>query len=167
MSQNAPILSAIAAMTENRVIGKDNKMPWHLPADLKHFKTLTSGHPIIMGRKTFESIGRPLPNRTNIILTRDSNFAADNCIVVTSPEAAITLGKECDQEEVFIIGGAEIYQQLMPAIQRIYLTIIHHEFAGDAFFPELSQEWHETSRERHRADESNEFDYTFLTVEKI
>src|SRR6188472_2703937 len=119
---NKPILSAIVAMAENRVIGKNNQLPWHLPADLKHFKTITTGHPILMGRKTHESIGKPLPNRQNIILTRDSNYVAAGCTVVTSVKAAL---QKAESPEVFIIGGAEIYRQLLPQVQRLYLTIVH------------------------------------------
>lgn len=168
MPHQKPMIAAIAAMAENRVIGLNNSMPWQMPADLKHFKTVTSGHPVIMGRKTFASIGRPLPNRTNIILTRDENFSATNCLVVTQTDQALSLALELDQEEVFIIGGAEIYQHLMPAIQRIYLTIIHHTFEGDAFFPELNlQEWREVSREKHPADEKNNYDYSFVVMERI
>src|SRR5260221_12371914 len=112
--QARPKISAIVAMSENRVIGDDNQLPWHLPADLKHFKTLTTGHPILMGRKTYESIGRPLPNRTNIILTRNSDFDAPQCVVVTSIEEAIESPASTHSDEIFIFGGAEVYKQLMP-----------------------------------------------------
>lgn len=168
MNQNQPVLSAIAAAGENRVIGKDNKMPWHLPADLKHFKTLTSGHPVLMGRKTYESIGKPLPNRTNIIMTRDMNYSAPDCIIVTSVETAVSMASELDMDEIFVIGGAEVYRQLLPQIQRVYLTEIHHQFEGDAYFPELNtQEWKEVSRERHAADEKNQYEYSFVVLERI
>src|SRR3990167_904265 len=123
MPHHKPTLSAIVAMAENRVIGLNNSIPWQLPADLKHFKTITSGHPIIMGRKTFNSIGRPLPNRTNIILTRDAAFTATDCITATEAPAVLALARELDQEEIFVIGGAEIYKQLLPHIQRLYVTI--------------------------------------------
>lgn len=160
-----PILSAIAAMSENRVIGIENQLPWHLPADLKHFKTLTTGHPILMGRKTYESIGRPLPNRTNIIITRNADFTAPGCVVVTSIEDAITRAAEENAQEIFIIGGAEVYKQLLPHVQRIYLTIVHEQFAGDAFFPELDlKEWKEVERETHAADENNAYSYSFITL---
>ncbi len=168
MTHQKPVLSAIAAMAENRVIGLNNRMPWHMPADLKHFKTVTSGHPVLMGRKTFHSIGRPLPNRANIILTRDKQFTAQDCLVVPHPDAALSMALELDQDEVFIIGGAEIYRELLPRVQRLYLTIIHHQFEGDAFFPELNAaEWREVSREKHLADDKNAYDYSFVILERI
>lgn len=162
-----PILSAIVAMAENRVIGKDNKLPWHLPADLKHFKSITTGHPILMGRKTYESIGRPLPNRTNIIMTRDAAYHAAGCIVVTSIEKALEQATVHEAGEIFIIGGAEIYRQLMPHIQRIYLTIVHHQFDGDAYFPELDMdEWKKVENVKHAPDEQNIYAYEFVTLER-
>src|SRR5262245_46555747 len=130
-------ISAIVAMSENRVIGANNQLPWHLPADLAHFKAITTGHAIVMGRKTFESIGRPLPNRLNIILTRDPHYSANGCRVASSfPEALAIAG--ADVPEIFIIGGAEIYQQLLPHIDRLYITLIQHAFNGDTYFPELN-----------------------------
>lgn len=168
MTHNKPVLSAIAAMAEDRVIGKDNQMPWHLPADLKHFKTTTNGHPVLMGRKTFESIGKPLPNRTNIIITRDASYSAPDCLIVTSAEAALSMALEQEMTEVFVIGGAEIYKQLLPQIQRLYLTLIHHKFEGDTYFPELlADEWREVSREKHLADEKNKYDYSFVLLERV
>lgn len=168
MSNHIPTLSAIAALSENRVIGLNNQMPWHLPADLKHFRTITSGHPILMGRKTFESIGRPLPNRTNIILTRDTHYQAEGCIVINNPDDALTLVNNINQSEIFIIGGAEIYQLLLPKVTRLYLTEIHHQFQGDTFFPELDKTaWREVSRETHAADELNAYTYSFIVLERI
>ncbi len=167
MTTTKPVLSAIAAMAEDRVIGKDNQMPWHLPADLKHFKAITTGHPVLMGRKTYESIGKPLPNRTNIILTRDTTYSAPDCLVVTSAESALNMAHEQEMNEIFVIGGAEIYRQLMPKIQRLYLTLIHHKFAGDTFFPELAGEWREISRENHSADDKNAYDYSFVVMERV
>lgn len=168
MNHQKPVISAIVAMAENRVIGKDNKMPWHLPADLKHFKGTTSGHPVLMGRKTYESIGKPLPDRTNIIMTRDTQYSAPDCVILNSIETALSMANELDMDEIFVIGGAEIYRQLLPQIQRVYLTIVHHSFDGDAFFPELNaDEWHEVSRERHAADEKNKFDYSFVVMERV
>lgn len=162
-----PCISAILAMSENRVIGKNNQLPWHLAADLIHFKTLTTGHPIIMGRKTFTSIGKPLPNRTNIILTRDCHFKAPGCVVVTTIDHALECGKEVDEKEVFVIGGAEIYHQCMPFVNKIYLTLVHTTIEGDTFFPELNQaEWKETACVKHEADEKNAYDYSFITLEK-
>lgn len=163
-----PRISAIAAMDENRLIGVNNQLPWYIPADLKHFKTLTSGHPILMGRKTYESIGRPLPNRLNIILTTNPKFNAPGCVVVSSLEAGIDAAVEQKKEEIFIIGGSEVYNQLMERIQRLYLTIIHHQFEdGDAYFPKINpNEWNEIARESHKADEQNEFDYSFVTFDR-
>ena len=168
MPHQKPLISAIAAMAENRVIGLNNNMPWQMHADLKHFKTVTSGHPVIMGRKTFVSIGRPLPNCTNIILTRDVAFNAPDCVVVTEADHALAMAAEIDKEEVFIIGGADVYRQLMPSVQRLYLTIVHHAFAGDAYFPALNPaEWRELSRDKHQADEKNKYDYSFVVMERI
>jgi dihydrofolate reductase len=165
---NRPLISAIVAMAENRVIGKNNQLPWRLPADLRHFKAITTGNPILMGRKTYESIGRPLPNRTNIIITRDAQFKAPGCIVVTSLEDAIRYASMENVREIFIIGGACVYQQLLPHIQRIYLTVIHHVFDGDVYFPELDKkEWKEQECLSHAADEENPYAYSFLKLERI
>lgn len=162
-----PLISAILAMGENRVIGKDNQLPWHLPADLKHFKALTMGHPVLMGRKTYESIGRPLPNRTNIIMTRDATLQIPHCIVVTSFEDALQNAAVIAAKEIFIIGGAEIYQQLLPLTTCIYLTIVHQTFSGDTFFPKLNQnEWEEIERIDHSADAENPYAYSFLTLKR-
>lgn len=167
-NSSLPILSAILAMSENRVIGKNNQLPWHLPADLKHFKALTTGHPIVMGRKTYESIGRPLPNRTNIIMTRHPSLHVSGCIVVTSIEAALECAKAENSTEIFIIGGAEVYNQLLPATQRIYMTVVHGQFDGDAFFPELDKtEWQEIERIDHPADVNNAYAYSFLRLERF
>lgn len=163
-----PTLSAIVAMAENRVIGKNNQLPWHLPADLKHFKAITTGNPILMGRKTYESIGKPLPNRTNIIITRDTNFTAPGCFVVNSIEKAITLASEQGSKEIFIIGGAEVYRQLLPHIERIYLTLVHSNIDGDTYFPELDPNvWHELNRETHAADEANGYAYSFIELGRV
>jgi dihydrofolate reductase len=158
------IVSQIAAMSENRVIGKDNQLLWHMPNDLKHFKNTTSGHTVIMGRKTFDSVGKPLPKRRNIIITRQT-ITIEGCEVVNSVEAALELCK--DEDEVFIVGGAEIYKLSLHVTDRVYLTVIHHHFEGDSFFPELvANEWKEVSRENHPADEKNAFAYTFITYER-
>lgn len=163
----SPTISAIVAMSDNRVIGKNNQLLWRLPADMKHFKTITTGHPVLMGRKTYESIGRPLPNRTNIILTRDGAYQAAGCKVVTTLDEALAEASSLTSDEIFIIGGAEIYRQLLPKIQRIYLTIVHHSFDGDASFPELNEwEWREISREKHEADGENGFGYSFVLLER-
>jgi dihydrofolate reductase len=135
-----PIVSAIAAITEkDRGIGKDNDLLWKIPEDLKRFKEITLGHPIIMGRKNFESIGRALPKRMNIVVTRDVAYHAENCVIVHSVEEAIAKAKLLDQSEVFIIGGGEIYKQALPFTDRLYLTIIHAEKPADVFFPDYAE----------------------------
>lgn len=152
-------------MSENRVIGNHNQLPWHLPADLKHFKNITMGHPIIMGRKTYESIGRPLPGRLNIIITRDKNYQAPGCTVVNSIEDALSITQEND--EIFIIGGASLYQSMLPFTQRLYLTLIHQEIEGDAYFPELNMnDWVEIERNTHLAEDAHSYSYSFLVFER-
>jgi dihydrofolate reductase len=158
------IISIVVAISENHVIGKDNQLLWHMPNDLKHFKEITTGHTVIMGRKTYDSVGKPLPKRRNIIITRQS-ITIEGCEVVNSIEAALALCK--GEEEVFIVGGAEIYRQAMKLTDRIYLTIIHKEFEGDSFFPEINKiEWEEVSREDHQPDEKNALSYSFITLER-
>src|SRR5271165_6767188 len=127
-------ISIVVAISENHVTGKDNKLLWHLPNDLKHFKEITTGHTVIMGRKTYDSVGKPLPKRRNIIITRQP-ITIEGCEVVNSIEAALVLCK--DENEVFIVGGAEIYKQSIKLTDRIYLTIVHKKFEGDSFFPEI------------------------------
>lgn len=167
MKINRPVISAIVAMAENRVIGINNRLPWHLPADLRHFKALTTGHPILMGRKTYQSIGRPLPNRTNIVITRDRSLSAPGCVVVASLEEAVQEAMKSGSGEIFIIGGAEVYRQLMPEIHRIYLTIVHQEIEGDTWFPELAAgEWREAEKIRHEADQENTCAYSFVILER-
>ncbi len=157
-------VSIIVAMGENKAIGKDNQLLWHLPADLRHFKNKTSGHTIIMGRKTFDSVGKPLANRRNIVVTRQ-DIKIEGCEVVKSIDDALALCR--DEEEVFIGGGAEIYKLAMPKTDRIYLTIVHQDFDADTFFPELDfDQWTETSHEDHQADEKNNIPYSFLTLER-
>ncbi|HLB41950.1 MAG TPA: dihydrofolate reductase [Gammaproteobacteria bacterium] len=161
------IISAIVAMTESRVIGKNNQLPWHLPADLKHFKAITTGHAILMGRKTFASIGKPLPHRTNLIMTRDPLFQATGGLVMYNIQAAIHWATNNNIEKIFIIGGAEMYQQWLPYIQRIYMTIVHAQFEGDTYFPELQDnEWKEIKRETHPADTANPYAYSLLVLDK-
>jgi dihydrofolate reductase len=158
-------LSVIVAVSSNHVIGYQNRLPWHLPADLKHFKKITMGHPIIMGRKTFESIGKPLPGRTNIIITRKTGYEVPGCIVVNSVEEAVNLCRL--EEEVFIIGGAEIILQVQETVDRIYLTRIHQEFDGDTFFPEPDpSHWTETSREEFSPEGKNEYSYSFIVLDR-
>jgi len=158
------IVSAVVATSENHVIGKDNKLLWYLPNDLKHFKEITAGHTVIMGRKTYESVGKPLPRRRNIIITRQQ-ITIEGCEVVNSIEAALAL---CEGEpEVFIVGGAEIYRQSLHLTDRIYLTIVHKNFEGDSFFPELNKnEWKEVSHEDHQPDENNSLPYSFIVLER-
>jgi dihydrofolate reductase len=159
-------LSIVVAISENNAIGKDNQLLWHLPADLKHFKEITSGHPIIMGRKTYDSIGRPLPNRRNIVITRQTDLNIPNVEVVNSLQEAIAL---CETEnEVFVIGGAEIYKHALALTNRIYLTVVHQNYEADAFFPVLKKdEWKEVAQEYHQADEKNNVAYTFSTLERL
>lgn len=159
-------IALIAAMAENRVIGHNNQLPWRISADLKHFKSLTMGKPIIMGRKTWQSIGRPLPGRTNIVITRDSSFQAAGCEVVHSLEQALQAA--AGHQQVMIIGGANLYQQTLARADLLYLTLVRAEVQGDAFFPELEEgEWRELERESHSADENNEYDYDFITLQRI
>ncbi len=155
----------VVAISENNAIGKDNQLLWHLPADLKHFKTITSGHTIIMGRKTYDSIGKPLPNRRNIVVTRQTDLKLEGIEVVNSLDEALALCK--DENEVFVIGGAEIYRQALPLVHKIELTRVHQEFEADVFFPELDNEiWKEVWKEDHSPDEKNQFAYTFSTLER-
>ena len=158
------MLSIIVAADEQNVIGKDNVLIWHLPDDLKFFKKLTSGHSIIMGRKTFESIGRPLPDRRNIIITRDRNFKPEGCNVLHSVEEAIS---HCaNEDQAFIVGGEQIYRLAMPFADRVYLTRIHHSFEGDRHFPALDAKWIEVERSEHRIDDKHAYSFTFITYEK-
>jgi len=161
------ILSIIVAVAENNVIGKNNTLIWSLPADMKFFKEKTKGHVIITGRKNYESIPekfRPLPERTNIVITRQVDYKAPGAIVVASIEAAMQYAQQHHaNEEIFIIGGAEIYKQTIAACHKIYLTRIHHSFDGDAFFPELTADWKLTHQENISADEKNKYPFTFQT----
>lgn len=153
-------------MSENRVIGKDNRLPWHLPADLKFFKATTLHHPILMGRKTYDSIGRPLPQRTSIVITRQPGYQAEGAQVVHSLTEAIEAGRQV-HPDLFIIGGAEILREALPLIDTMYLTLIHASFEGDVFYPEFDEkQWQETWREDHHADEQNIYDYSFLKLER-
>jgi len=159
-----PIISLIAAMAKNRVIGKNNEMPWHLPADLKHFKAVTLGKPIIMGRKTYESIGRPLPGRTNIVISTNKAYTLEGCETATSLEEAIKLVKEV--EEVMIIGGGFLYSQTLKFADKLYLTFIDLEEDGDTFFPDYQAlNLKEIKREKHLKDEKNPYNYEFVDFE--
>ena len=158
-------LSIIAAMSANRVIGNNNNLPWRLPADLKRFKSLTLGHHLIMGRKTFESIGQPLPGRTTVVITHQTGFAPEGVLVAHSIDQALQMASGDD--EVFVAGGAQIYQQMLPRADRLYLTSIHEEFEGDTDFPEFEEsDWQLISEEDHAADEKNPYSYSFLIYEK-
>jgi dihydrofolate reductase len=162
-------ISAIVATDRKGTIGKAGEIPWYLPADFKFFKRTTMGHPIIMGRKTFESIGRPLPKRTNIVLTRDAFFVGTGIVVMHSLEEALAHSACQEAEQVFIIGGGEIYRQAMPFVDRVYLTTVDTEIEdGDAFFPELNaEEWEAVWLEEHEADEKNELNFRFSRWERI
>ena len=156
----------IAAMGKDRVIGKDNKMPWHLPADLQWFKKTTLGSPILMGRKTYDSIGRPLPDRLNIILSRDTSLKIEGCTVVNSLQDALNAAKGAD--EVFITGGAHLYDTFLEDADRLYLTLIDGRFEGDTYFPDYTQfQWQEVDRIDNPADDKNPHPYSFLTLERI
>jgi dihydrofolate reductase len=159
------MITLIAAAAENNALGKDNDLLWHLPNDFKRFKEITSGHHIIMGRKTFESFPKPLPNRTHIIITRQKEYLVENCIVVHSLEDAIAIAPQ--NEEVFIIGGAQIYEQSIPLADKIDLTRVHTSLDADAFFPEFdTSEWNLVFSEKHFKDEKHQYDFTFETYLK-
>lgn len=160
-------ISSIVAVAENGVIGNDNDLPWRLSGDLKFFKKTTSGHHIIMGRKNFQSIGRPLPKRTNIILSRNPFFIVSNCLVAQSIEEALSIAYDNGEEEAFIIGGAKIYEQTMDIIDRLYYTEVHANPEGDVFFPKTNWDhWVLVSEEHHKADDRNEHDYTFKVFDR-
>lgn len=164
-------VSLIVAVSQNAMIGKDNDLIWHLPKDMKFFKDTTLGHHVIMGRKNFESIPhkfRPLPNRTNIVITRQSDYKAEDSIVVNSVEEALKVAKSNGENEAFIIGGGQIYKLSLEAnlIDRIYLTRIHHSFDGDTFFSELNSDWEEIKREDCFKDDNHKYDYSFIVLEK-
>lgn len=161
------MISLIAAMAQNRVIGKDNRLPWRLPADMAYFKQTTMGHPVVMGRKTFESIGKPLPGRRNIILTRDPDFRAEGCEVCHSITAVLALSR-AGEKEFFIIGGDSVYSAFFPLADRLYLTFIAQSFAGDAFFPEIdARKWRLVSKTQGEINEKNPYEYSFLIYEAV
>ncbi len=161
------MLKILVAFDENRVIGKNNTLIWHLPADLKRFKALTTGHVIIMGRKTFESIGKPLPNRTTIVISRQANLQIEGAIITHSVEEAILKAKSLTREDIFIVGGAEIYALSLPLADQILVTQLHDIFEGDAFFPEIPLDsWEVIERERGVTDEKNAYQYSYLTYSR-
>ena len=157
------MITIIAAIDLNNGIGKNNQLIWHLPADLKRFKSKTTGHHIIMGRKTFESLGKPLPHRTTIVISRNNHFKVpDSCILVNSLAKALAISPK--ESEIFIIGGAEIYLEAMPIAEKLEITLVHHTFEVDAYFPKIDLNfWKEITRENFKADEKNKFDYSFVT----
>ena len=159
------MLSIIVAVSENNVVGKENKLPWKLSADLKRLKSLTMGHHIIMGRKTWESLGKALPGRINVIITTDKNFKAEGGVVVHSLKEALNVSSIDD--EIFIFGGGKIFKEAMPLVKKIYITRVHSIIDGDTFFPVLyMNDWKETSREDFKADEKNQYDFSFVTLER-
>lgn len=158
-------LSIIVAIDKNRGIGKNNQLPWHLPADLKYFKNRTTGHSVVMGRKTFESMGRALPNRNNIVISRQHDLQFDQVTVVHSLESAVT--KLSEDAEAFIIGGAQIFEQALPLASTLYITEIHESFDTDTFFPPINpQEWTEIDRLDYQPDDRNKYPYSFITYKK-
>jgi dihydrofolate reductase len=160
-------LSIIVAVAANNVIGKDNQLIWRLPADLKQFKMLTMGHPMIMGRKTFDSIGKPLPGRTSIIITRQPDYTHEGCLIVHSLEQAIQEAHKVDEKEAFVVGGAEIYRQSIRLADKIYLTQLYQSFDGDTFFPEIDASlWQEVRRASFSPDEKNAYAFDFVELER-
>jgi dihydrofolate reductase len=161
------VIKILVAFDENRVIGKNNELIWHLPADLKRFKSLTTGHVIIMGRKTYDSIGKPLPNRTTIVISRNPDLQIEGVICTCSMEEAILKAKSLSREEIFIVGGAEIYKLSLAVADQILVTQLHDIFEGDTFFPEIvADQWEVTERERGVTDEKNPYQYSFLTYSR-
>ena len=162
-------LSLLVAMAKNRVIGRDNKLPWHLPDDLKHFKFLTMGKTIVMGRKTYESIGKPLPGRVNIIITRQEGYEVPGATVVSSIDDALLMCEKIRSinGENFIIGGEELYRQTLKICQRIYITEIQRDFEGDVYFPEVDpNEWEETQRDKHISENDTNLEYHFVVLDR-
>jgi len=159
------LISLIVAMDDNGVIGANGRLPWHLSADLKHFKSVTMGKPIIMGRKTYESIGQPLPGRENIVLTRDRSFKAEGCTVLHDMDELMAHCRY--QEEIMIMGGADLYRQFLDQAELIYLTEVHTRVEGDTFFPHYNPSiWEEVARQDFQADESNDYDYSFVVLKR-
>lgn len=161
------MITIVVAMGRNNAIGKDNKMLWHLPEDLKHFKNLTLGHPIIMGRKTYESIGRPLPGRTNIVVSRKENWFEEGILIVPSLKEAIKHSKKIS-DQTYIIGGGNIYEQTIDLVDRLEVTVVDATIDADAFFPKINTKvWKEVKKDCHQKDEKHLYDYCFITYDKI
>jgi dihydrofolate reductase len=159
------MLSIIAALSHHRVIGKDNQLLWHLPNDFSWFKKITMGKPIIMGRKTYDSIGKPLPGRRNLVITRNADLSIQGCEIVTSIQQALDATK--DDEEVMVIGGAHLYEQFLPHVDRLYLTLVDANLDGDVYFPDYtSMNWKEIRREEHPADDRHAYPYSFVVFDK-
>lgn len=161
------MIALVLAISENRALGKDNQLLWRLPNDMKHFKKVTLGHPMVMGRKTFESIGKPLPGRTSIIISRQSDYPVpEGCLLAASLEEALQAALALD-EQVMVVGGGQIYEQALPLAEVIYLTLVHETFDGDTFFPELSaNDWEVAEQEEHEADDRHPYPYTFFTFRR-
>lgn len=166
----SPRIALIWAMARNRVIGYRNTLPWRLPADMQHFKALTSGHTVIMGRKTYESLGRALPNRVNIVISRNPEYVPAGCLVANNPEQAIDMARQhptSGEQEIFVIGGENLYHQMLPRADRLYITQVDAEVEGDAWFPEFDRDdWRELARRQLPADDRNPYACTFLTLER-
>ena len=160
------LISAIVAISKNNVIGRDGHLPWHLSADLKRFKAITTGHSIILGRKNYDDIGRPLPNRTNYVLTRNANFEAPGCTVCNSLAQAVESAQSAGESECFIIGGAAVYREAMPLVKKMYVTRVESDVDGDVFFPEWGEGWRKVSEEQFAADEKNDFATVFEVWER-
>nr|AIA18697.1 Dihydrofolate reductase [uncultured bacterium] len=160
------IHSIIVAQSQNRVIGINNTLPWHLPADLKRFKAITMGHHMIMGRKTYESIGKPLPGRTSIVITRNNDLQYEGCVMAHSLEEAFKIAEGNNETEAFVIGGADLIKQSIDSCDKLYLTTIHQDFEGDTFLNELSSDWKVIEHTDHVPDEKNLYSYSFITYGK-
>jgi dihydrofolate reductase len=160
------IHSIIVAQSQNHVIGINNTLPWHLPADLKRFKAITMGHHMIMGRKTYESIGKPLPGRTSIVITRNKDLKYEGCVMAYSLEEAFKIAQRNNETEAFVIGGADLIKQAIESCDKLYLTTIHQDFEGDTFLNELSSDWKVIEHTDHAPDEKNLYSYSFITFKK-
>lgn len=161
------MMTIIVAMGENNAIGADNQLLWHLPNDLKHFKNLTSGHPIVMGRKTYESIGKPLPNRTNIVVSQKKDWFEEGILIVGSLKEALKFAKKID-EDFFVIGGGSIYKQTIDLADKLEVTLVNATLNGDTFFPEINpKEWKKVDEEHHAKDDKHAYDFKFQTYERI